>query len=102
MKLISVLKGSFSACVLGVALSASAQAEGLLKPFLAAPDQSGDLKTVTDQVKKSLKEGGFTVVGDHSPYGKTRVLAVTSDALKKVAAKSERGAYGAVMRVSLS
>lgn len=102
MKLISALKSSFSVCVLGLALTASAQAEELLKPFLAAPDQAGDLKAVGDQLKKKLKDGGFTVVGDYAPYGKTRVIAVTNEGLKKTAAKTERGSYGAVMRVALA
>ncbi|MEF3194175.1 MAG: hypothetical protein K6346_08175 [Halothiobacillaceae bacterium] len=102
MKLISLLKTSFSACALGMALATSVQAEELLKPFLAAPDQQGDTRAVGDQLKKRLKDAGFTVVGDYVPYDKTRVLALTSDALKKTAAKTDRGAYGAVMRVSLA
>lgn len=102
MKLMSVLKFSLSACVLGVAISASAQAEELLKPFLAAPQQAGNVKAVGDQLKKNLKEAGFAVVGDYSPYGKTRVLAVTNDLLKKTAAKTDRGGYGAVMRVAMA
>ncbi|MGC8854978.1 MAG: hypothetical protein ACP5OY_08730 [Halothiobacillaceae bacterium] len=102
MKLMPALKVSFSACALGVVLATSVHAEELLKPFLAAPDQQGDLRAVGDQLKKKLKESGFVVVGDYVPYDKVRVLAVTSDALKKTAAKTDRGAYGAVMRVSLA
>ena len=102
MKLMTVLKGSFSVCALGMALATSVQAEELLKPFLAAPDQQGDIRAVGDQLKKQLKDSGFTVVGDYTPYDKTRVLALTSDALKNTAAKTDRGAYGAVMRVSLA
>lgn len=102
MKLMPALKASFSVCALGMALATSAQAEELLKPFLAAPDQQGDIRAVGEQLKKKLKESGFTVVGDYAPYDKTRVLALTSDALKKTAAKTDRGAYGAVMRVSLA
>jgi len=102
MKLIPALKASFSVCALGFALATSVQAEELLKPFLAAPDQQGDLRAVGDQLKQRLKESGFIVVGDYEPYSKTRVLALTSDTLKKIAAKTERGAYGAVMRVSLA
>lgn len=102
MKLMPALKASFSVCALGIVLTTSVQAEELLKPFLAAPDQQGDLRAVGEQLKKKLKESGFTVVGDYAPYDKTRVLAVTSDALKKTASKTDRGAYGAVMRVSLA
>jgi len=73
-----------------------------LKPFLAAPAQTGAVKDVSEQMKGKLKEAGFVVVGDFASSGKSRVLAVTSDALKKSAAKGERGAYGVTMRVSLA
>lgn len=102
MKLMPALKASFSVCALGAVLTASAQAEELLKPFLAAPDQQGDIRAVGDQLKKRLKDSGFSVVGDYVPYAKSRVLAVTSDALKRAAGKTDRGGYGAVMRVSLA
>lgn len=101
MNLMPALKTLCFACVLGLAVHVRAHGEELLKPFLAAPDQHGDIRTLGDQFRKKLGEAGFTVVGDYVPYGKTRVLALTSDTLKKTAAKSERGAYGAVMRVSL-
>jgi hypothetical protein len=73
-----------------------------LKPFLAAPAQTGAIKDVSEQMKGKLKEAGFVVVADFAPSGKSRVLAVTSDALKKSAAKGERSAYGVTMRVSLA
>lgn len=72
-----------------------------LKPFLAAPAQTGAVKDVGEQMKGKLKDVGFVVVGDFAPSGKSRVLAVTSDTLKKSAAKGERSAYGVTMRVSL-
>ena len=72
-----------------------------LRPFLAAPAQAGAVKDVSEQMKGKLKDAGFVVVGDFAPSGKSHVLAVTSDALKKSAAKSERSAYGVAMRVSL-
>ncbi|MEW5838301.1 MAG: hypothetical protein AB1717_05665 [Pseudomonadota bacterium] len=72
------------------------------KPFLAAPVQAGTAKDVGDQIKGKLKEAGFAVVGDYAPLANGRVLIVSSDALKKSAAKGERSAYGATMRVSLA
>ncbi len=73
-----------------------------LKPFLAAPAQTGAVKDVSEQMKGKLKEAGFVVVGDFAAPGKSRVLAVTSDALKKSAAKGDRSAYGITMRVSMA
>ncbi|MEW6445174.1 MAG: hypothetical protein ACOZAQ_00025 [Pseudomonadota bacterium] len=98
----SALKSGFSVCVLGLAGMLSAQAEELLKPFLSAPDQAGDVRTVGEQVKKSLKEAGFSVLGEYAVHDTSRVFAVTSDVLRKTAARTERGAYGAVMRVALA
>jgi len=97
MKVSKLVMGS---CLLA-SLSFSVMAADGLKPFLAAPAQDGVVKEVGEQLKGKLKDAGFVVVGDFSPSGKSRVLAVTSDALKKSAAKGERSAYGIAMRVSL-
>ncbi len=42
------------------------------------------------------------MVGEYSPYKGAHVVVVTSDALKKSAAKSDFGAYGAAVRISLT
>lgn len=96
----NVSKLVMGACLLA-SVSFSVMAADGLKPFLAAPAQEGSVKDLGDQYKSKLKEAGFSVVGDYSPGGKARILAVTSEALKKAAAKGERGAYIAAMRVSL-
>lgn len=98
MKVSKLIMGS---CLLA-SLSFSVMAADGLKPFLAAPAQDGALKDVGEQLKGKLKEAGFVVVGDFAPSGKSRILAVSSDALKKSAAKGERSAYGITMRVSLA
>ncbi len=97
----NVSKFVVSSCFLA-SLSFSVMAADALKPFLAAPAQEGTLKDVGEQVKAKLKDAGFLVVGEFSPSGKSRVFAVSNDALKKAAAKGERSAYGAAMRVSLA
>ena len=82
-------------------LSCSVMAADELKPFLAAPVQEGAAQDVGEKLKSKLKEAGFAVVGDYVPFGTSRVLAVSNDALKKSAAKGERSAYGVAMRISL-
>jgi hypothetical protein len=42
------------------------------------------------------------VVGEYTPYNGAHIIVVTSDALRKSAAKSDFGAYGAVERISLT
>jgi hypothetical protein len=54
------------------------------------------------EVKAKLTAAGFVVVGEYKPYDGAEVIVVTSDALKTEAAKSDRGGYGAVMRVAIS
>ncbi|MGA7748857.1 MAG: hypothetical protein WCA63_01790, partial [Gallionella sp.] len=50
----------------------------------------------------ALLAGGFTVVGDFFPYPDADILIVTNDDLKKIAAGSEYGGFGAVQRVSIT
>ncbi|MDD2893951.1 MAG: hypothetical protein PHF20_08480 [Halothiobacillaceae bacterium] len=100
MKALKSVMGMVLGSCLLAPLSFSVMAADL-KPFLAAPAQEGTAKDVGEQMKGKLKEAGFVVVGDFSASGNARILAVTSDALKKAAAKGERSAYGAAMRVSL-
>ncbi|OHC91084.1 MAG: hypothetical protein A3J87_06660, partial [Sideroxydans sp. RIFOXYB12_FULL_59_6] len=44
----------------------------------------------------------FSVVGNYSPYADATVLIVTNDELKKNAAASEHGGFGAVQRVAIT
>lgn len=81
----------------------SAQAaDALLKPFVLASQEEATLPEKSAQVKAALNEAGFSVVGEYSPYAGADVIIITSDALKKNAAASEHGGYGAVQRVALT
>ena len=53
-------------------------------------------------VKAKLEAEGFVVVGEYKPYDGAEVIVVTSDALKHLAAKSDKGGYGAVIRVAIT
>jgi len=74
------------------------------KPFTLALKTSGEVVAVAMEVKQKLAAAGFDVVGEYFPYAnKTAVIiVVTSDALKKAAAKTEFGGYGAAQRVSVT
>ncbi len=73
-----------------------------LKPFTLAVKATGDIATVAADVKQKLIAAGFEVAGEYSPYEAATIIVVTSDALKKAAAKSEFGGYGASERVSIT
>jgi hypothetical protein len=53
-------------------------------------------------VKSALVQQGFQTVGEYTPYKGAHVIVVTSDVLRKNAAKSDFGAYGAISRISLT
>lgn len=73
-----------------------------LKPFVLASKAAGTVAEKSQQAKTALSAAGFTVVGDFSPYPDAEILVVTSDEMKKNAAASEHGGFGAVQRVAIS
>ncbi|MGB5474778.1 MAG: hypothetical protein WBQ78_15055 [Gammaproteobacteria bacterium] len=80
----------------------SALADDYLQPLVLAGTSSGDVASVASEVKSKLTGAGFQVVGEYSPYADADIIVVTNDALKNHAAKSEFGAYGAMVRVSVT
>lgn len=92
----------FSAFLLLLVAGFAQAADTALKPFVLASDAPGDIASVTADVKGKLQGAGFEVVGTYTPYAGVNVLVVTSDALKKHAAATEFGAYGAVQRVTVT
>lgn len=84
-------------------LAATAQAAGdKMKPFVLAYKSKGEVEAVAQEVKQKLTAAGFTIEGEYSPYKDAKVIAISNDALKKHAAQSEFGGYGAAQRVSVT
>ena len=82
---------------------AAAQADDeLLKPFILGSKGPGTVAAKADVAKTALAGEGFTVVGTYSPYPDATILVVTDDELKKNAAQSEHGGFGAMQRVSVT
>ena len=98
MKFITAL---LSALPLLVALNAQA-ADDILKPFILGSKGPGTVAEKTEQAKTALTGAGFSVVGKYSPYADAQILIVTSDELKKNAAASEHGGFGAIQRVAVT
>jgi hypothetical protein len=90
-----------SALALLATLNAQAS-DAILKPFVLAAKGTGTVAEKVEQAKAALTGAGFTVVGNYSPYADAQILIVTSDELKKNAAASEHGGYGAIQRVSVT
>jgi len=73
-----------------------------LKPFILGFKGAGTVVEKAEQAKVDLAARGFTVVGNYSPYEDATILVVTNDELKKNAADSEHGGFGAIQRVSIT
>ena len=81
---------------------APAHAADFIKPFVLASTQQADLAQVAEKTRTELTSAGFEIIGDYQPYEGAMVIAITSAELRKQAQRSERGGYGAVLRVGLT
>lgn len=88
--------------VLAMLAAVPARAEEYLKPFVLAETRTGDPAAVVSEVEEKLTQAGFEIAGRYSPYPEATVIAVTDDALRQAAAKSEFGGYGAAQRVAVT
>jgi len=86
-----------------IAVAATAQADSeKMKPFVLAYKTKGEVSAVANEVKQKLTTAGFQIAGEYSPYKDVMVIAITNEALKKNAAQSDFGGYGAAQRVSVT
>ena len=74
----------------------------MYKPFVIASSGLGTLDEKTTSTRRALESAGFEVYGQYSPVEGTNIIVVTNDELKKIAAMSDKGGYGAGQRVSVS
>ena len=73
-----------------------------VQPFILASSGPGDFAGTVSDTKNKLTGAGFEVVGTHAPYAGAEIIVITNDEMKTAATKSERGGYGAAMRVSVT
>jgi hypothetical protein len=99
------VKRIITAAIAGAMLvmaGAAAADDALLKPFVLASNGPGEMAEKIKEVTKALTENGFTIAGEYSPYANAEIIVVTNDALKKNAAQSDNGGFGAIQRVALT
>jgi hypothetical protein len=77
-------------------------ADGEMKPFILASKQSGDQTSLVKELRSKLTTAGFEIVGEYSPYASATILAISNNSLKRAAAASEHGGYGAAQRVTVT
>jgi hypothetical protein len=88
--------------MLAMLFAAAAHAADRYLPFILAYKGPGDFEAKIAEVKQSLEGAGFTIAGDYVPYENAHIVIFTSDALRRVAAQSDMGGFGAAMRVSIN
>lgn len=93
-----LLAAAVTLLVAGVAFADDA----VLKPFILGSRGAGSVADKAAEAKAALTAQGFTIAGEYSPYPDATIIVVTNDELKANAAKSERGAFGAACRVSVT
>ncbi len=96
----AIWKG-FAGLLLALGLGAAHADDALLKPFILGSKGPGEVAAKADAAKNALAAQGFTLVGSYTPYSDTTILVVTNDELKKNAAQSEHGGFGAMERISV-
>lgn len=98
----NIMKAFLLAALTLLSLNSAMAEDELYKPFVLASKGAGDLTAKTEAVKAALTANGFTIVGTYTPYPAANILIVTNDELKKNAAESENGGFGAAQRVALT
>lgn len=76
--------------------------EALLRPFVLGSRGPGAVIEKTAATRASLIAQGFTIVGEYAPYADAVILVATNGELRTNAAKSEHGAFGVAIRVSIT
>lgn len=85
--------------LLAVSLVVNAAA---LKPFSLAGITNTEMSRVVADVENRLRRSNFEIIGTYRPYPGAQIFAVTNDALRKAATKSEYGGFGAVIKVAVT
>ena len=99
--MLKTTRGLAIAGLVALAAAGNALAERI-QPFVLASSGPGDLAGTVASTKDKLSGAGFEVVGTYAPYSDTEIIIITNDEMKTAATKSERGGYGAAMRVSVT
>jgi hypothetical protein len=82
--------------------SVALAADGAYKPYILASQGAGDVAAKVEETKQALTGAGFTIAGEYVPYADAHIIIVTNDALKKAAAGSDFGGFGAAQRVAVT
>lgn len=81
----------------------TAQAETRIKPFILAETVANtNLTALVKTTRQKLKNNKFKILGEYTPYADTHILVITNAELRRQAARSNNGGFGAIQRVAVS
>ncbi len=83
-------------------LSLGSIAEDRLKPFVLAASSAGDFDVIAQDTQGAIAAAGYDIIGTYVPYAGAMVIVFTSDRLQQAAGKTELGAFGSVLRASVT
>jgi len=89
-------------CLFSVLAVTTVHAKDLYFPYVLAAQETAKVTDKVDGVKHALMDVGFEIAGEYSPYEGAHILVATNADLKKAAAASDFGGYGASVRVALT
>ncbi|MCG8427230.1 MAG: hypothetical protein MI754_07745 [Chromatiales bacterium] len=72
------------------------------RPFTLASTSPGSVSDKLAGVRASLQQNGFEIAGEYAPYPGAHILIVTNAEMRKSAAGSDHGGFGAAARVALT
>jgi hypothetical protein len=90
------------AALIALTFCVPAVADSTYKPFVLASVNEAGLAEQADATVDALESAGFSISGKYQPLENTLVIVATSDALKEIAAASDRGGYAVGQRVSVT
>ena len=101
-KLRNYLLPSAIAALLMLPGSGALKAQEKLRPFILAWQGAAKVETKVAEMKSKLAGNGFEILSVHSPYPQATIVSFTSAALKRNAAESASGGYGAAQRLAVT
>ena len=94
--------GALACCTILAAVTGAAAKDEVLRPYVLATENSGNMADIVGLTRTALTLAGFEIAGEYPVSASEHVIVITSNALRAAAAKTPDGGFGAVLRVSVT
>jgi len=89
-------------CFSVVSVEAKRKKKPRFKPYYLVSAEIPSYEDAISQTRSKITNSEFKLLGEYSPLADRTIFAITSDKLLEVAAKTEFGGYGSVIRVAVT